>query len=94
MPMTTLGMPARISRQIPITVAILAGSFSTTMTAAPTAIGSPTRIAIADDSSVPAMSGQAPNSAPKRWATPPEWTIVLYVSPFVHTLELRKCQPL
>jgi hypothetical protein len=66
-PITADGIPASTSRKRPITAASRGGSFSTRITAAPTANGKPTSSAIAEDCNVPAISGHAPNFEPGRW---------------------------
>src|SRR5579872_471 len=66
-PKTTLGTPARTSRQKPTALDIRGGIFSTTTSAVPTATGTAITTAMADDTTVPMMSGSAPYDASGGW---------------------------
>ena len=69
-PYTTLGIPVRISRKKPTPLESPLGSFLTTAKAAPIETGIAISSAIADDSSVPANSGQMPKVEPTGWSIP------------------------
>ena len=69
-PMTTLGMPARISMAKPSGREIHPGIRSVRAKAAPIDRGSATTTAMREDWMVPAMMGQAPNCEPAACATP------------------------
>ncbi len=71
--MTTLGMPASSSTAKPSGREIQRGSRSVRAKAQPTEIGRAMMTAMTDVWRVPAISGQAPYSAPMGWATPSVW---------------------
>ena len=74
-PMTTLGMPARISTVNPSGREIQAGMRSVRAKAAPIESGTAMTMAMIEEARVPQMMAQAPNWAPWRWATPSVWTV-------------------
>ncbi len=74
-PMTTLGMPARISIVKPRGREIHVGSRSVRAKAAPMERGTAITMAITDEARVPQMIAQAPNRAPCKWATP--WVVTV-----------------
>ena len=73
-PMTTLGMPARISMVKPSGREIHVGIRSVRAKAAPMESGTAMTMAMREETSVPQMMAQAPNWAPCGWATPSVWT--------------------
>ena len=74
-PMTTLGMPARISMVKPSGFEIHVGIRSVRAKAAPMESGTAMTMAMSEETSVPQMMAQAPNCAPCGWATPLVWTM-------------------
>ena len=74
-PMTTLGMPARISTVNPRGREIQPGMRSVRAKAAPIDSGMAMTIAMSEEARVPQMMAHAPNRAPSMWATPSVWTV-------------------
>ena len=74
-PITTLGMPARISMVNPSGREIQLGRRSVRAKAAPMERGTAMTMAMREETRVPQMIAQAPNLAPCRWATPSVWTV-------------------
>src|SRR6266853_116136 len=93
-PMITLGMPASSSRKMPTTLASRRGSRSTMTSAAPTDTGTAMISAIAEVTSVPRISGRAPNCSPGLWVRPTLLTGVPYWEPKFHVVPVKKCRAL
>src|SRR5580692_833098 len=93
-PMTTLGMPASSSRNVPITLASRFGSRSTMTSAAPTETGIAMIRAMAEVSRVPMICGSAPKVSPGWWTIP--WLVMgaAKPAPKLHALPVRKFPPL
>ena len=82
-PMTTLGMPARISMVKPSGLEIHVGIRSVSAKAAPMESGTAMTMAMREETTVPQMMAQAPNWAPIGWATPLVCTMAPYPLPYV-----------